>query len=95
MATATALTAELFEQACHGTIRASQVSSEMIELATTILKREATDINKTPACDWWKFETVDRIEAAIPRCRDRHVQAVLTVAEQYGEDDYGTRTNAY
>lgn len=95
MTTATVLTPEIFEQACGGTIRAKFVTPEMIELATTILKCEAKDINATPACNWWQYETVDKIEAAVPRCKDRHVQAILAVAEVWGEDDYGIRTDSY
>lgn len=95
MTTATTLTPEIFEQACGGTIRAQLVTTEMIDLATSILKREAKDINAAPASSWWQYETVDRIEATIPRCKDRHVQAILTVAEQWGEDDFGIRVDAY
>jgi hypothetical protein len=90
-----AITPEMFEQACGGSIQASQVTPEVLKLASSILKREAKHINALPTASWWMYETVSKIESAIPRCRDRHVQAVLTVAEQYGEDDFGTRVDAY
>ena len=92
---AMSLTPEQFEKDCGGSIRSSQVSPEMIGLAKSILKREASRLNKASSNDWFLEPIVDEIEKAIPRCRDRHVQAVLTVAEKWGEDDYGTRVEMY
>lgn len=87
----TTLTPEQFESICGGTIPAARVTPEMLTLASTILKSEAKRINALSSNDWYMEPIVDEIETSIPGCRDRHVQAVLTVAEQWGEDDFGTR----
>lgn len=87
----TTLTPEQFESICGGTIPADRVTPEMLALASTILKSEATRINALPSSEWYIEPIVDEIETSIPGCRDRHVQAVLTVAEVWGEDDFGTR----
>jgi hypothetical protein len=91
----TTLTPEQFEVICGGSIPASQVTTAMLKLASTILKREAKRLNAMPSSQWFLEPIVNEIEAAIPRCKDRHIQAVLTVAEQWGEDDFGTRVDAY
>lgn len=73
-----------FEKACGAKIRASQVSTEMIELAQSISREEAKALNSAPASAWETSPTISEIESAIPGCRDRQIQAILTVAEKYG-----------
>lgn len=90
-ATASNLTAAKFETLCGGSIRASQVTQEMLDMANKVMKTEAKRLLAMPSSDWWQSPTIGEIEDAIPCCRDRHVQAVLTVAVVWGEDDFGGR----
>jgi hypothetical protein len=82
------LTAEAFETACGGSITAGRVTQNMLDMASTIDKAEATRLLKEPACNWWSEPIVLEIEAAVLRCQDRHVQAVLTVAASHGADGW-------
>jgi hypothetical protein len=78
------LNAETFETACGGSITAGRVTQPMLDMASAIDKAEAARLLKEPACNWGSEPIVLGIEAEIVQCRDRHVQAVLTVAASYG-----------
>ena len=74
------LTAEAFETLCGGSITAGRVTQNMLDMASTIDKDEATRLLKEPACNWWSEPIINEIESQIVDCKDRHVQALLTVA---------------
>lgn len=82
------LTAETFETACGGSIIAACVTQPMLDMASTIDKAEAARLLKEPACNWWSEAIINEIESQIVGCKDRHVQALLTVAAEHGADGW-------
>lgn len=91
----TSLTPELFEKACNGSIPAGRVTPQMIEMALLIPQPRAKAIASEPGSSWWKYEEIEQIEAAIPGCRDRHIQAILEVASVYGDDGMDSHSRVY
>ncbi|MEM8602803.1 MAG: hypothetical protein AAGF24_03065 [Cyanobacteria bacterium P01_H01_bin.121] len=80
------LTPELFSEACAGTIAPGLVSQAMLDLASTINQAEAARLLTVPVNKWFCEPIVESIGTAVPRCSDRQVKAILTVAVQWGDE---------
>ena len=66
----------------------------MLDLASTISRKEAKRILRDdgvigiPVDDMWMDQTICKIEESVPRCKDRHLVAVLKVAKVWGSDGW-------
>lgn len=95
------LTSEVFSKLCEGRFTPEQVTQEMLDLASTLFKREAHRLIREDGClaigpdEVWMDHTISKIEDTIPRCKDRHIVAVLTVAKVWGDDGMSDHSRVY
>jgi len=91
------LTAEIFSELCEGRFVPERVNQEMLDLASTISKAEANRLIREDGClaigpdEAWMDHTITQIEESLPRCRDLHIVAILTVAKTWGSDGWDER----
>lgn len=76
---------EQFESACGSRLRAGQITDDMRSIVSSLSKSEAQRLSALPAAAWDNEPLIAKIEEVCgPRCKDRHVSAVLSVAVIYG-----------
>lgn len=88
------LTSEIFSELCEGRFEPARVTQEMLDVACQVKKSEARRLIRKDGnlsvclADAFLDPTINFIEENVPRCRDRHIVAILTVALTWGDDGW-------